>query len=151
MTHTIPSRDPEQRFDTVEQIERLLDPLLGRASQRQFWVLLFDAERRLLDPIMPFEGVPSDPDELSDTSDLGRVPFATVLRHRIAWLATTVGADSWVGVIERVGAERFTPADCAWARSMAAPGAPGIGAPPVRAQFVLHDSGVRQLTADDYL
>ncbi|TDP91442.1 hypothetical protein EDF62_2058 [Leucobacter luti] len=151
MTHSLPPRDPQQRFTSHQELAWLLNGLLQPAVRQQFWLFLFDAEHRLRDPIIPFEGLPADPHEVHETSDMGRVPFATVLLQRIAWVSEVAKAASMVGVWERPGPERFTATDLRWAQSIAHGAGETAGVPRVRSLFVLHDTGLRLIAPDDYI
>lgn len=156
MTASDPRIDPDRALVTDADLQDQLGLLLERATHRQLWLLLLDHERRLAEPLMPMDDHPASPHELCDVSDLGLVPFAQVLVHRARIVCGLVGAREFVFVWERCGSERFTADDCEWARAIAGEaGARGAlsddaAVAPLRAQFVLHDTGIRQLTPDDY-
>ncbi|MFT4231683.1 MAG: hypothetical protein QM606_02750 [Leucobacter sp.] len=151
--------DPARVLATDADLQDQLERLLQRASVRQVWLLFLDGDLRLAEPLMPNDEVPDSPHELCDTEDLGTVPFAEVLVDRARMASEMIGAREFVLVWERCGADRFSAEDRAWAHAAAAEAGPrwGRGASfggetpvPLRAQFVLHDTGLRQITADDY-
>lgn len=153
MTRTTPTFDPgqpfdpEQSLDTDAALHRALQHLLSGADQRQVWAFFLDEHQRITDPIMPIEELPEDPHEICD-SDLGPLPFARLLSRRLAWVSEEISAPHLALVWERRGSEVFTKADLEWARLFSAAWPrPGVR---LRAQFLLHDSGLRQLTPDDY-
>lgn len=159
MTSSELSIDRDRILSTDAELEDQLNLVLERATHRQVWLLLIDREHRLADPIMPMDDHPASPDELCDTDDLGTVPFAQVLVHRSRTVCELVGAREFVFVWERRGTDRFTADDRRWARAVAGaaggvePGGAASNAEvtaPLRAQFLLHDTGIRQLTPDDY-
>lgn len=139
-------RDP--RLPTDEGLRSHLEFLLQRANLRQLW-LIFLGDDRIVGPLMPSTSLPPDPDELHETEDLGALPFPEVLSHRLPSLVDAVGADAMVFVWERPGGEGVGREDGRWARGMAdGCRARGIR---IRAQFLLHDGGLRPLVPDDYL
>ncbi|WP_157502398.1 hypothetical protein [Leucobacter celer] len=151
--------DPDRILATDADLQDQLGLMLERATHRQLWLLLIDQEHRLAEPLMPMDDHPLSPHELCETSDLGVVPFARVLVHRARIVCELVGAREFVFVWERCGTDRFTVEDREWARSIAGEsgGTGSSGAAfggeavvPLRAQFVLHDTGIRPLTPDDY-
>ncbi len=123
--------------------------LLTRADQRQMWLLFIDEEGRLGDPLMPMNDYPDDPLGTTWAEDLGEVGQAQLLMHRCGMLREALGHRSIVLVWERRGAETIEDAERAWARAMDDE-ARRLGVP-LRAQFLLHDRGVRQLHLDDCL
>lgn len=135
-------------LDTDVALHDMLEAMLQNANRRQMWLLLLDERQRLVDPVMPMDDLPPSPDELSETLDLGAVPFIEVLVNRAESVREMVSAGSVVFVWEREGPERFTAEDRGWARAAAHEAAEASF--PLRAQFVLHDHGLRQITADDY-
>ena len=134
---------------TDDQLGDLLQVLLQRANQRQMWLLFIDPEGRLGEPLMPMDDYPRDPLKLTRVDDLGEVTEAHLLMQRIGLILEATGNTSVVLVWERVGSAGVNPQDRAWAQAMAER-ATGLGIP-LRAQFVLHASGIRQLHPDDYL
>ncbi|RGE20085.1 hypothetical protein D1J51_10175 [Leucobacter sp. wl10] len=159
MTDSRADIDRDRILATDADLQDQLGLVLERATHRQLWLLFLDDDRRLANPLMPMDDHPASPDELCDTDDLGVVPFAQVLVHRARAGCELVGAREFVFVWERLGSERFTDDDRSWARAVAGevgragPGGAAFGldaAAPLRAQFLLHSTGIRQLTLDDY-
>lgn len=142
------SRDRALRHDS--DLEEVLELLLDRAlNPRQVWLLFLDADQRLTGPVMPCDDYPLDPFGLEVTDDLGPLPCAEILAAWIGGLLAAIGAAQAVIVWERRGSREFTEDERTWAGAMAVEcGAEGVH---LRAQFVLHDDGIRQLTADDHL
>lgn len=132
-----------------EELRELIEILLQRANQRQLWVMFIDDRGCLGEPIMPMADYPHHPDELTQVDDLGTVSHAHVLMHRAAVFCEVTGNVSLVLVWERGGSRSVRAEDRLWAGAMHRQ-AGTLGAP-LRAQFVLHDHGVRQLRPDDYL
>ena len=98
---------------------------------------------------MPMADLPDDPDETTETDDLGEVTHAALLAQRAGMLREVTGNEAMVLAWERLGASAITDDDRSWARAMA--DAAAQYAVPLRAQFIVHDRGVRQLHPDDYL
>lgn len=140
--------DPRVQLDSDAVLERELGSLLRAARNEQLWILFLDESHRILEPIMTMDEPAADPRELCATHDLGVISFAEVYAHRVNFVARDVGARSLVSVRERCGSEKFTSRDIEWARVLAHEFA-AIGTVPLRAQFVLHDDGVRFLSLDD--
>lgn len=109
---------------------------------------MLDDQHRVVEPIMPFEDLTADPRELIEVEDLGLVAAPKLYADRIAFVCELMGATSFAVVWERQGGDRFTRRDLAWASDFADEAA----RLPVRlrAQFLLHSTGLRQLTTDDY-
>lgn len=140
------------RFVTDDLLARGLSALLKEATHRQFWTLFLDRADHLLEPIMPMDEHPESPHEIVQTHEADGErswPVASVLASRMAWVAKTVGAASVVFVWERTGGEKFEQYELEWARAMHHEFAE-LGGVRIRAQFLLHDAGVRQLTQDDF-
>ncbi|MBL3687612.1 hypothetical protein D3248_11695 [Leucobacter zeae] len=148
MTDTTTPPNPEQRLRTDAELHEFLGSMLEDAARRQFWTFYLGPDSRVCGPVMPMSDHPERPDELAETEDLGTVTFAEVMADRVSWIADAVGAGSVVFVWERPGSERFGAYELDFARALAHEcGASGVR---VRAQFLLHDTGVRQITPDDY-
>lgn len=130
-------------------LEERIRFLLRRANRRQFWMLFLGDDDVQADVVMPCDDLPADPDAVLDTEDLGRAPYAVVLATRVAQIMTDFGFAQAVFVWERPGGSVARAEERGWARALAEACA-GHGAR-VRAQFLLHDHGVRLLTPDDYL
>lgn len=149
--HSIsPVPDRDRPLVTDDELLTTLEFVLEAANQRQLWFIMLGEDKRVVGPLMPMDDYPDDPEELVDTDDLGWVTFARVLMVRAAMFCGLAGGCEVVFVWERPGARNLTPGDVAWARAVlreaAADGLPGI-----RAQFVLHDDGIRQLRPDDLI
>ncbi|SJN40287.1 hypothetical protein FM104_10910 [Microbacterium esteraromaticum] len=134
---------------TDDQLRDMLELLLQKANQRQMWLLFMDEHGRLGEPIMPMADYPADPRAIVPIEDLRDVEEAYVLMHRIGMLIELTGNAQAVLAWERVGGSGVRDEERAWARAMVEH-AVSIGVP-LRTQFVVHDAGVRQLHADDYL
>lgn len=72
-----------------------------------------------------------------------------MLALRLDEILDAVDATKVVLVWERLGAREFGREELCWAGSMA--DACRVAGVRLRAQFVLHDGGVRQLAPDDYV
>ena len=136
-------------LDHDDDLRDLLQVLLRQANRRQMWLLFIDEHGRLGDPLIPMDDYPDDPHEEVAVDDLGGVDQAHLLMHRGGMLCEATGNESVVLVWERVGPSTVDEDDRAWASAMAdAAAALGV---PLRAQFLLHNRGIRQLHPDDYL
>lgn len=136
-------------LDHDDDLRDLLQVLLRQANLRQMWLMFIDEHGRLGDPLMPMDDYPEDPHEEVEVDDLGRVDQAHLLMHRSGMLREATGNASVVLVWERVGPSTLDEDDRAWASAMA-DAASSLGVP-LRAQFLLHNRGIRQLHPDDYL
>lgn len=125
----------------------LLDLLQGAISQR-VWLMFVDADQRLADTIMPSDDLPHDPDARVLTDDLGDVSYAHVLAARLPLIMELIDAEQPVLVWEHPGEEGRTDEALAWPRAMAA-ACLDLGVP-LRAQFVLHDRGIRHVSVADF-
>ena len=135
-----------------DDLSDAVELLLQRANQRQHWLLFIDGRGKLGEPIMPMADYPVDPCEAVTVEDLGEVGQAQLLAHRIGMLREFTGNAAVVLVWERVGGDVVGGEGDAvrrWARAMKRQSA-SLGIP-LRAQFLLHDHGVRQLHADDWV
>lgn len=147
--HGPPSPDSLGSLHSDAELHGAIASILGSAAKRQAWMLYLDADQRLMELIMPFDGLPEDPLEREQVEDLGEVTHAELIATRIASIMELISATSMAIVWERLGSDRFQPEELAWAREYAhRAGSAGIT---VRAQFLLHDTGLRQITPDDYL
>lgn len=146
-----PGRKPPYKrgepLTTHAAVHEMLEFFLGSATERQMWLFSFDTRGALMELIMPFGELPGSPDVEVDTSDLGRVSFARVLSDRIRSIGEMTNAASCALAWERLGSERLTLEDLTWARDferhLAAENVT------VRAQFVLNDTGLREITSAD--
>lgn len=146
ITSPHPAAHPRERLETDAELQRTLLQLLTGACRRQVWTFLLDGSYRIIDPIMPFDELPDDPQELWEVEDLGAVAFIEVFRDRLAMIADLAGASRIVLVWERLGSELFSAEDLEWAGEIAAAW-PSSG-PQIRAQYLLHGTGLRRLVAD---
>nr|MBS1899416.1 hypothetical protein [Actinomycetota bacterium] len=138
-------------LDDDDDLRDAVELLLHRANQRQLWLLFIDGRGRLGEPLMPMADYPSDPLEVVPIDDLGDVAQAQALAHRIGMLREITGNAAVVLVWERVSDARVGGEEDdvrLWARAMRRQ-ASSLGVP-LRAQFLLHAYGVRQLHADDW-
>lgn len=136
-------------LDRDDDLRDVLEVLLQRANRRQMWLMFMDPRGCLGDPLMPIADYPEDPDDVVEIDDLGSVTEAHVLMHRAETLRELTGNTSLVLAWERSGTSAVFPADRAWAQAMAS-AAQKLDVP-LRAQFIVHSRGVRQLHPDDYL
>ncbi|HEX4443843.1 MAG TPA: hypothetical protein VHZ81_09750 [Galbitalea sp.] len=129
-TALIPLSSDANIQDRVEQ-------LIGRANQRQLWLLFLDELDLQLPLLIPIDGLPSEPSDEQTAQVLDRVRE----------VMGEIGASSLVVVIERYGPATLTPQDIEWSRSLRrACDASGVA---LRAQLLSHRTGVRWIAADD--
>lgn len=112
-------------------------------------MILLDPDQRVVGPLLPYDDYAEDPDESVVTDDIGFIPISEAMLARVASLGDVFGGTHLVLIWERDGSDRFTQQDLRWARAMAN-GSNGDRLR-MRAQFVLHDTGMRQITLDDYM
>lgn len=136
-------------LDHDDDLRDALEVLLQEAIRRQMWLLFIDDRGCLGPPLMPMADYPGDPDEIVDVDDLGEVAQSVLLMSRIGMLLESTGHARIVLAWEHPGPDAIGAEERAWARAMASAAAElGIA---LRAQFIVHDEGVRQLHLDDYL
>ncbi|MBO1900894.1 hypothetical protein J4H92_02890 [Leucobacter weissii] len=138
-----PAQDRARTLAHDAELREQLALLLGQADRRQIWTLYLSREHRILDPVMPMGDHPPVPQHLCRTADLGIVPFSCVLVERVDRVREAVGASSLVFVWERPGPPKPSGTDLSWAREVVAEGERRELR--IRAQFLLHSGGVRQL------
>lgn len=148
MTHTPHLPDRDRPLVTDAELHTTLELLLQAAEQRQVWLIMLGKDKCVAGPLMPMSDYPVDPEELVESDDMGPVTFARALLVRSGMICAMVGGREVVFVWERSGSRELTPSDIAWARATAREAA-GDDVPKIRAQFVLHDGGLRQLRPDD--
>ncbi|MGO2746095.1 hypothetical protein [Microbacterium sp.] len=136
-------------LDHDDKLLDVLRVLLQCANQRQMWLMFMDDRGCLGDPLMPMNDYPDDPNDVVEIDDLGSVTEAHVLMHRGGMLRELTGNVSVVLAWERLGPDTVMKSDREWARAMAE--AAQLLDIPLRAQFIVHSQGVRQLHPDDYL
>lgn len=138
--------DPGPLSDDVS-LQQHLELLLEKAMHRQLWFFFLDDEDRMVGPIMPCDDYPATPDDVGYDEDGNTVAAVDQIAERFVWMMGVSDLAQLVVVWERRGGDRVRPAEREWARrlgeSFVAAGAR------VRAQFVLHDRGLRPLAADD--
>lgn len=139
---------PDRVLATEADLADLLTCLLRSANIRQMWLIMLDEDHRTTGPLMPMSGHPVNPDAYVDTVDLGSAPYAAVLANRISQFVAMCAAHEIVLVWERRGSGEFSAEDRGWAAAMTRH-CRELGVA-LRAQFVLHDKGLRALTPDDY-
>lgn len=146
MTDTTPSLK-DRPLETTEELRALIETLLDRASGRRLWLLFIDGRGCLGDPLIPMDDYPQNPMERVRSEDLGEIEHAGLLIQRIGMLREITGNEAVVLVWERLGSSAVGAADREWARAML--DAAGTFDVPLRAQFVLHGNGVRELQLAD--
>jgi hypothetical protein len=119
-------------------IEQRVDSLIGRAQNRQIWLLFLDQNHVQSPLVLPISDVPvsPSPDDLDNWCEL------------IRGTTEAVDAADVVVVLERYASERLTDADKGWAR-LVRDGCRVAGVT-LRAVALSHRRGVRLLAADDY-
>ena len=119
--------------DITERVELLI----GRANQRQLWLLFLDELNLQLPLLIPVEGLPVSPTEAE----------TALILDRVREVMGELGASSIVVVIERYGPSAPTPQDLDWARSIRrACEATGVS---LRAQLLSHRTGVSWISTED--
>jgi hypothetical protein len=122
---------------TDAAIQDRVEQLVGRANQRQLWLLFLDEFDVQLPLLIPIDGLPITPSD-DETARL---------LDRVREVMEEIGASSLVVVIERYGAATLTPQDGDWARSIhRACEASGLS---LRAQLLSHRGGVRWIDGDE--
>ena len=119
-------------------IEQRVDSLIGRAQNRQIWLLFLDRNHVQAPLVMPVSDIPVAPraDDLDNWCELLR------------GTTEAVDAGDVIVVIERYASERLTDADRGWARLLS-DGCTVAGVT-LRAVVLSHRNGVRLLAPDDY-
>jgi hypothetical protein len=130
------------------RLHELVELMLSGAIRRQLWLLFLREDDRLGDPLMPTDEFPRDPHEPTVAPDLGPTTAAQLIAARMPVVCEAIGATQLVLVWERPGGDRFGSEERAWAAAMAH--AMRASTVRLRAQFVLHDGGLRALTPDDH-
>jgi hypothetical protein len=111
--------------------------MIGKARNRQLWMLFTDESNVQLRELIPLENYPISP---ADSE-------AEYLAASIKAVMENLGAARVIFVWERCQSERTTPAERAWAKSLAAAcQEEGIA---VRAQLISHRNGVSWFPSDD--
>ncbi|GAB4084133.1 hypothetical protein GCM10028784_07630 [Myceligenerans cantabricum] len=130
---------PGQRLTDDESLLALAEFLHQgiRPRERSLWCTLLDSERRLLPAVVPFDGLPTEPE----------VPFAARLGYIWAAALGPVTRASTVLMLERPGAETVRDSDRAWRTTLHAAAAEVRIA--VAGFFLATADGVRPLAQDD--
>jgi hypothetical protein len=136
---TIPPHDTLLPLTSDTLIEERVRILIGRAHQRQLWLLFLDRQDVQLPVLIPVDSLPGDPEPSATVAVIGRVLD----------LMEDIGSHALIIVWERYGSSTLTPQDLAWARSLAS--ACHQARVPLRAMLLSHRSGVRWIAPDDYV
>jgi hypothetical protein len=97
---------------------------------------------------MPSDDLPGEPGERVRAEGLGDASYAQVLAARLPSIMELIGAEQPVIVWEHPGDGAHTDDALAWPRAVAAACLDqGV---PLRAQFLLHDHGIRQLSVAEF-
>ncbi|MCZ4501178.1 MAG: hypothetical protein JWQ74_3735 [Marmoricola sp.] len=124
---------------TDDDIEERVAAIVGRAQQREIWLLFLDGDGMQLPVLAPF----GEPPIVPDKSDL------PAWSGVIGEIVEATGARSVIAVIERYGSQFLTHPDRLWARLVA--NACGEAVVPLRAIVVSHRRGVCVIPPDDYV
>lgn len=120
------------------EIEARVTELIGRANQRQLWLLFLDEQAVQLPVLMPVETMPLRPDDTIQG-----------LAALVSESMSDLRASSVIVVFERYADAAITESDRLWARAIC--GAFSDRSIALRALLISHRSGVRWFAADDYL
>jgi len=115
-------------------IQQRAAQLVGRAVQRQLWLMFLDDHDYQLPLLVPLEDMPENPPDW-------QLPLGD--------FADEVGASAMFVVLERYGSEALTPADVAWARHIRE--CCVAASVDLRGILLSHRRGVRWVAPDDYL
>lgn len=145
---TMEMRDLRERsLTTDDELHAGLELLLPSASERQVWLLFLDEDDRLMSPLMPLGDFPENPDDVVTSDDLGTVPHALAIVHRADAIRVMLGGERIVLVWEREGVRRLDESGRRWAAESTRHATEQDI--PLRAQFLLHSRGMRQIHQDD--
>ena len=128
---------------TDQDIEQRVASLLQRAIRRQWWTLYLDVDDLQRPVLMPMPGYPAHPHE--PCGDEGSA--AEVLANRLASIVAEIEAAKVIFVWERPGDDELTGGDRAWAGALGS-ACRDVGVA-VRAQLILHDTGVRWISVEE--
>lgn len=147
MSDTTHSAHPKPPLATDTELEQFLGGLLPPASERRFWMLYLERDHRLSDLLLPMDEQPAEPDDVCDAKDLGRVSFAQLIVDRAGSICGMIGGASAIFVWERPGSAAASPRDRRWVHAIEQEAArQGVS---LRAQFLLHDAGLRVISGGD--
>jgi hypothetical protein len=138
MTHIDRRQADLEPLTTDALIEQRVESLIGKAQNRQIWLLFLDQNQVQSPLVLPVSDVPvaPAPDDLDNWCEL------------IRGTTQAVDAGDVIVVIERYAPDRLTDADRGWAR-MLSDGCRVAGVT-LRAVVLSHRHGVRLLAAEDY-
>lgn len=120
----------------AEILERITG-LVGRANQRQLWLMFLDESNTQLPLLIPIDALPTEPTD---------VQTALVLDH-VREVMGDLGASALLIVHERYAASALTAQDVAWALSLRrACEASGVD---LRAQLLSYRAGVRMIEPNE--
>jgi hypothetical protein len=115
-----------------EAHERVAD-LVGRANQRQLWLMLLDANGRQLSQLIVIDGIPAHPQP-------GSAAQAAARLNRI--LTEDAPGGSVILTLERPGTAALTVADQSWAHELRRSFGKVMA---ITGMFVAHDDGITAL------
>jgi hypothetical protein len=107
--------------------------LVGRAVNRQLWIMFLDEDDYQLPLLVPCEDLPEYPPERP-------IPLGDFVE--------AAGAAAIFVVLERYASEQLTAADLAWAKHVASSCA--VASIDLRGILLSHRKGVRWVAPDDY-
>jgi len=135
------SRDDDRRLASLvtdSDIENRARELIGRAHQRQLWLLFLDGDGVQLPLLIPIDGLPSEPIEEQAASIIASVRD----------LMDQIEAAAVIIVLERYGPATLTPQDAAWLRELEEH-CVERGAE-LRGLLLSHRAGIRWIAGDEY-
>lgn len=135
------------RFDDDAQLQEWVHGLLHPPTHRQLWALFLDEHGTQIGPLMPCDDLPIDPDDTELAAEGDDRMAADACADLFARVQRELGLASLVIVWEHRGGATLEPMERAWASRLGEGVATRGGY--VRAQFLLHRAGVRQLGPDD--
>lgn len=136
-------------IDDDDMLQRRLERMLTSAIRRQLWITFLDDEDRETGVIIPCDDYPNRPDSPTPMEGLDVPSAATVMARSFAQIMRQCGFASLIAVWERRGDDTVRAPEQRWAAAFAA--ALRDEGVVVRAQFLLHSAGLRQLAPDDLL
>jgi hypothetical protein len=123
---------------TDDDIERRVADLVGRANNRQLWLMFLDEFDVQLPVLIPIESLPTEP-----TNDQTELVISQVRE-----LMGEIGASSVITVLERYGTAALTAQDAAWSRSLRT--CCTQNGVTLRAQLLSHRTGVRWIAESEF-
>jgi hypothetical protein len=135
------SSDDDRRLTpllTDSDIENRARELIGRANQRQLWLLFLDRDGVQLPLLIPIDGLPLEPTEQEAES----------IVERLRELMERIEAVAVILVLERYGSDTLTAQDATWFRALAENcSSRGVD---LRGLLLSHRAGVRWIKRDEY-